>query len=186
MGAELPEGGAFVLLHHVHVVEMGQPLERIDCNQDVPGVRVYLVKAVPAGKVMQDSRFMEVSELRHVVHSCWGRFRVFGVYAREAGHNRFAVGGGDGDVGALDPGDLAVDPGLVGILQPDLRADDDVDRSPHVDRFSPRTTNSAQLDRRRRRISAHASTGSNQPNNTPAASKIPRAGVVVAGMRTRE
>jgi hypothetical protein len=38
--AELPKGGAFVLLHHVHIVEMRQPLERVDCNQDVPGVRL--------------------------------------------------------------------------------------------------------------------------------------------------
>jgi hypothetical protein len=40
MGAELPKGGAFVLLHHVHIVKMWQPLEGIDCNQDVPGVRL--------------------------------------------------------------------------------------------------------------------------------------------------
>lgn len=34
--------------------------------------------------IMQDSRFMEVSELRHVVYSGWGRFHVLGEYAREA------------------------------------------------------------------------------------------------------
>ena len=38
MGAELPKGGALVLLHHVHVIEMRQPLERVLRNQDVPGV----------------------------------------------------------------------------------------------------------------------------------------------------
>lgn len=40
MGAELPKGGALVLLHHVHVIQMRQPLERVHRNQDVPGVRL--------------------------------------------------------------------------------------------------------------------------------------------------
>jgi hypothetical protein len=40
MGAELPEGDTFVLLQNVHVVEMRQPLERVNCNQDVTGVRL--------------------------------------------------------------------------------------------------------------------------------------------------
>ena len=38
MGAELPKGGALVLLHHVNVIQMRQSLERVHRNQDVPGV----------------------------------------------------------------------------------------------------------------------------------------------------
>lgn len=48
---------------------------------------IYLVKTVTTSEVMQDSWFMEVSQLRHVVHSCRGCFRVFGVYTRKARHN---------------------------------------------------------------------------------------------------
>jgi hypothetical protein len=40
VGAELPKGGALVLLHHVRIVEVRQPLERVHRNQDVPGVRL--------------------------------------------------------------------------------------------------------------------------------------------------
>jgi hypothetical protein len=40
MRAELPKAGALVLLHHVHVVQVRQPLERVHRDQDVPGVRL--------------------------------------------------------------------------------------------------------------------------------------------------
>jgi hypothetical protein len=40
MGAELPKGGVLVLLHHVRIIEVRQPLERVHRNQDVPGVRL--------------------------------------------------------------------------------------------------------------------------------------------------
>ena len=42
MRAELPKAGSLVLLHHVHVVQERQPLERVHHDQDVPGVRLYV------------------------------------------------------------------------------------------------------------------------------------------------
>jgi hypothetical protein len=97
---------------------------------------IYLVNTVPTSEVMQDSRFMEVSQLRHVVNSCRWRFRILGVNACEARHNRFAIGADDGGVAAPDLDDLPVDPRVVGILRPDMRPDDDVHRRPHFRRRS--------------------------------------------------
>jgi hypothetical protein len=43
MGAKLHPGGTFVLLHHVHNVEMQKPMERVNCNQNVPGVLFWVI-----------------------------------------------------------------------------------------------------------------------------------------------
>lgn len=51
------------------------------------GLLTKTVKPIPASKIVQDSLFMEVSEVRHVACSGRGRFRVLGVYSCEAGHN---------------------------------------------------------------------------------------------------
>jgi hypothetical protein len=52
--------------------------------------------------------------------------------------HRFAIRGGDGGVAAFDLGDDAVDPGFAGVLQPHVRADDDVYRRPLRDQATKR------------------------------------------------
>lgn len=57
---------------------------KFNCVYDVLSVKIlthiYFIETKPASKVIQDSRFMEVSQLGHVINTCWWCFCVFWVY----------------------------------------------------------------------------------------------------------